>query len=58
MLPQIIYLSLTLISFGYACAKHNQEKKYKKHDAYSSLVASLIMIGLLWWGGFFDVFAI
>lgn len=49
--PQIIYLALSLMSFGYVIA--NDGKPRGNYSAGGALVGLLIVYPLLWWGGFF-----
>ena len=56
MIPQLIFLGLIGLSLGYDLARHGKEKETGKVNVWTSLWAKLIFIGLLWWGGFFDVF--
>lgn len=51
--PQLIYLALCLFSFGVTVAKHGEPTKY---NAGGQLVALLIILPILYWGGFFNVF--
>jgi hypothetical protein len=51
-LPQLIYLALSLVGLGIELAKHG-EPKSGRHDALSSVIASGVIFGILWWGGFF-----
>lgn len=50
--PQGIYLALTLIGFGSAIAEHGKPKS-GEHDAVVPTIASLIILTILYWGGFF-----
>jgi len=52
-LPQLIYLSLVLVALGTEIARHGEPKKPGKHNAVASLIASALLVGLLYWGGFF-----
>lgn len=49
--PQLIYIGLTLTSFGYVVA--NDGKPKGNYSTGASLVALAIVYPLLWWGGFF-----
>ena len=53
MVPQIIYLSLVFIGLLIAANQHGKERT--PHNFWVTLVASLIPISLMYWGGFFDV---
>jgi len=56
MLPQIIYIILTFISFGITIEQHGKDKKIKKHNAWTSFMSIIISYMLLYSGGFFDCF--
>lgn len=51
-LPQAIYLVLTIIVLTVHGVKHG-ETKTTAYDFWSNAIASVLVIGLLWWGGFF-----
>jgi hypothetical protein len=51
-IPQIIYLILWLLGAGIAMAKHG-EPKTGKYDFWTTLLSSILALGLLYWGGFF-----
>ena len=53
MLPQFILLAMMFVGLGMSMAKHGEPDKY---NGWASLVTKLILLGLLWWGGFFDCF--
>jgi len=55
MIPQLIYLSLVLIGLGAEIARHGEAKK-GKYNGWTSLIATLIILTVLYYGGFFDVF--
>ena len=50
--PQIIYIVLQVLGLGLSMAKHGQPQK--PYDFWISLTASVIMLSLLIWGGFFN----
>jgi hypothetical protein len=50
--PQIIFLALTFLALGSSLAKHG-EPKNGTYNFGTQLVAEIIIIGLLYWGGFF-----
>lgn len=50
--PQIIYIILTFIGLGYSIAKHGQPRD--NHDFGVDLISTIIVLGLLYWGGFFS----
>ncbi len=51
-LPQITFIVLLAIDLGIAMAKHGQPRK-GQHNFIASLVASAILLFLVWRGGFF-----
>ena len=51
--PQAIYIALTLIGLGVAFQQHGSPKT-GQHNAWATLLASAIIISLLYWGGFFS----
>lgn len=51
-IPQLIYLALTMLGLGIAMAQHGEPKKGTV-NAFHSIIATAILIGLLYWGGFF-----
>lgn len=51
--PQIIYIVLIAIGVGSAMAKYGQPKT-DKYDLTDVLISPAIVVGLLWWGGFFS----
>lgn len=53
MIPQIIYFALVLISLLFAANQHGKPKK-GKHNFWVTVIACIISISILWWGGFFD----
>ncbi len=53
MIPQIIYLALSLIGWGYVAAKHGQPKD-ENYNIWTSSISSVIIFFILWWGGFFN----
>jgi len=54
MIPQIIFLILLTLSLGLKIGKHNEPRE--NHNAWYGLISYILMIFLLWWGGFFNVF--
>ena len=54
-LPQIIILFLIVLSIGSSLESHDKPKT-GKNSFWSSLISNAILLALLWWGGFFDVF--
>jgi len=54
MVPQIIYIIMVafyLVMSGY---QHEQPKE-GYHNVWDNLIALALQLGLLYWGGFFDV---
>jgi hypothetical protein len=51
-LPQIILSGIILIGMGINLARYGQPKK-DTVDTVDCLVAPAIVLGLLWWGGFY-----
>ncbi|MEA9551732.1 hypothetical protein ABFU65_12010 [Xanthomonas campestris pv. raphani] len=51
--PQALYLALLLIGLGIAISKHGEMKKPERHKAGTTFVASMLVVLLLYWGGFF-----
>lgn len=50
--PQVTYLALLFLGLGMEAAKHGAART-GKHDIRVSIVASGLMFGLLYAGGFF-----
>lgn len=50
--PQGIILGLMLLADGMALAKHGEPKE-SDYNILASLAGTAIMVGLLYWGGFF-----
>lgn len=50
--PEGIYLVILLIGFGWKVAKHGEPQD--DHNWWASSIASVIVLSLLWWGGFFS----
>ena len=50
--PQIIYLALVAAGIGVSIARYGQPKT-DSYDMFDVAVAPALMIGLLYWGGFF-----
>ena len=53
MIPQLIYLGLTMIGLGMIISKHGQPKE-GNHNAWSSIIASIVIGYVLYLGGFFN----
>lgn len=56
MIPQIIYIVLTLISLGMSFANHGEKRK--DENGWHSLISFLLVYFLLYKGGFFNGFNI
>ena len=54
MWPQLIYLGLIILALGLHIGLHGQPQK--NYNAFTQLVSSIISVGILYWGGFFDCF--
>lgn len=52
-IPAIIVIILFALSIGLELARDGQPEK-GKHSFWSSLFATSIFVGLLYWGGFFS----
>lgn len=55
MLPQLIYLGLSLLGLGIAIEQHGKPKKGNE-NFWITFITWILTLGLLYWGGFFDVF--
>ena len=55
MAAQIIYLTLVFITLLLNAYLHGKEK-IGKHNFFAVLITYMILLLLLYWGGFFDVF--
>ena len=51
--PQLIYLALAFMDIGVETVKHG-EPKDGIHNFWATVMARTLMIGLLYWGGFFS----
>ncbi len=51
--PQIIMIAMLAISFGVNWKRHGKPKKGNE-NAWVALVGGLILVSLLWWGGFWS----
>ncbi len=54
MIPQIIIIGFSVASFTYSTVKHGQ-KDNRTYKWYITLIAQIINLLILYWGGFFDV---
>ena len=50
--PQYLYLALWLIGAGAGMVRHGTPKE-GKNDFWADLITSLLIMGILYWGGFF-----
>lgn len=50
--PQYVYLALCFFGLGITIAQHGQPRK--DENAWSTLIASAIVLALLYFGGFFN----
>ncbi|HEX7111395.1 MAG TPA: hypothetical protein VF216_03050 [Mizugakiibacter sp.] len=50
--PQIIYLSLLLLDLGIHLVRDGQRRE-KPYDFGGELISVCLVVGLLYWGGFF-----
>ena len=51
-IPQMIYLSLIIFGLGISIVKHGKTKE-GKNNFFTDLIGSIIVVSLLYWGGFF-----
>jgi len=58
MIPQILYLSLIMLSLGINIAKHGQPRKPGTENAWHTLVGAAISLTIMYYGGFFAVFGL
>lgn len=54
MIPQIIMLSIWMISLGVNISKHGEERN-SKYNAYHFIIAKMIIFAILYYGGFWNV---
>lgn len=52
-LPQILLIGLYAMSLGISMSNHGESKTGKENFG-NSLAATILMFGLLYWGGFFS----
>jgi hypothetical protein len=52
-IPQIILIGLYMISLGIELARNGQDKT-GKYNVVTTFVALVLILGLLYWGGFFS----
>jgi hypothetical protein len=53
MWPQFILLAMVFMCIGINCAKNGESTTY---DGLGTVINRLVVLGLLYWGGFFDCF--
>lgn len=53
MIPQLIYLALTVLGLGLHVAKHGEPKE-NKYNVLRYLFNSIVTITILYYGHFFD----
>lgn len=51
--PEGIFLALILLGMGKAMARFGETKKPDSYDMIDVLFGPALLLGLLWWGGFF-----
>lgn len=51
--PQLIFIALLVLGTGVSLAKHGQPKE-GRHNFTLAVLSDAIVIGLLYWGGFFS----
>jgi hypothetical protein len=51
-IPQLIFLALIVLNLGIVMAKNGQPRS-GKHSFVANLIADGLLLGLLYWGGFF-----
>jgi len=52
MEPQLIFIILMILDLGIAIGKHGEERE--PHHAGLTFISWLIIVVILYWGGFFD----
>jgi len=55
MIPQLTLLAIYAMSLGMAISKHGEEK-IEKNNAWHTVLATILILSILNWGGFFDCF--
>jgi len=55
MIPQIIFIAFVFIEIGYTIVKHGKQKE-RKFNATNTTIAWLIIMAILYCGGFFNCF--
>lgn len=54
MIPQYIYIGIVALNLLLGAHLHGKERKEKTYNFWMTLVASILAVSLLTWGGFFD----
>jgi len=54
MIAKMVLLGLMTLSLGMGLATHGKERK--PQNGWTSFISYILMIGLLYWCGFFDSF--
>lgn len=54
MLPQLIYLGITVLGLGVVLAKNGEPQE--PYSFWKTILVSSIILCLLYWGGFFNCF--
>jgi len=54
MKAQILYLILTVFGLGITLAKHGEPRD--PYNFWGTLLSTAMLLGILYWGGFFDCF--
>lgn len=54
MIPQILILAIFCINFGYYIGTHG-EYEDRPNNFWIRLLDGLLVLGILFWGGFFDI---
>ena len=54
MIPQIIYLILVVLSIGISMERHGEERRKITYNFWEDFISIVIMLSLLYWGGFLD----
>lgn len=53
MIPQIILLTLMAMGLGINLVNHGEPKEGNNNVLYN-IIATAVILGLLFWGGYFD----
>ncbi len=52
-IPQLIWLALMTFTLGVEATKHGKPKE-ENYNFWARIIASALVFGLLYWGGFFS----